>query len=92
MVFLICLKTKQMQIHKSAAILQQPCNQSDQRVINQWISELREWVEAGLICIFIESWILNEARVSSYIHDILRHEKKEYQGKNILICHFGDQW
>jgi len=33
------------------------CNQSDQRVIvNQWISV--EWVEAGLICIFIEPQIL----------------------------------
>jgi len=32
-------------------------------------------VEAGLICIFIfiEPSILNEARVSSYIQDILRH-------------------
>jgi len=27
-------------------------------------------VEAGLICIFIEPRILNEARVSSYIQDI----------------------
>jgi len=29
----------------------------------------------GLICIFIELWILNEARVSSYIQDVLRHEE-----------------
>jgi len=28
----------------------------------------------GLICIFIELCILNEARVSSYIQDVLRQE------------------
>jgi len=31
-------------------------------------------VEAGLICIFIELCILNEAKVLSYIQDILRHD------------------
>jgi len=31
-------------------------------------------VEVGLICIFIAPCILNEARVSGYIQDILRHE------------------
>jgi len=34
----------------------------------------RQHVEAGLICIFIEPRIANEARVSSYIQAILRHE------------------
>jgi len=42
-----------------------------------WSSpELSEGVEAGLICIFIELRTLNEAKVSSYIQDILRHGKK----------------
>jgi len=35
-------------------------------------------VEAGLICIFIEPRILNEARVSSYIQDILKHKIHYY--------------
>jgi len=33
-------------------------------------------VEVGLICIFIEQRILNEARVYSYIQAVLRHEEK----------------
>jgi len=32
----------------------------------------------GLICIFIEPRILNEARVSSYIRAILRHEDMSF--------------
>jgi len=38
-------------------------------------SELSDWMEAGLICIFIEPHILNEARVSSYNQDIFSHEE-----------------
>jgi len=52
-----------------------PCNQSDQHVIvNQWISELSEWV-AHLHIHRIAYSLLNEARVYSYIQSILRHEK-----------------
>jgi len=43
-------------------------------LVNNQIKRISESVEAGLICIFIELCILNEARVSSYIQDILRHE------------------
>jgi len=32
---------------------------NDLVIVNQWISELREWSEVGLICIFIELCILN---------------------------------
>jgi len=39
-------------------------------------------VEAGLICIFIEPCILNEARVSSYI-TVTRNFKTFLQGKNL---------
>jgi len=42
-----------------------------------------EWREAGLICIFIEPRILNEARVSSYIQDILRHEEYFFEEKHL---------
>jgi len=46
-------------------------------IVNNWIAECwSEWVEAGLICIFIKPHILNVARVSSYIQAILKHEKK----------------
>jgi len=48
-------------------------------LVNQWISEL----EAGLICIVIEPYILNEARVSSYIQVILRHEEIFFKEKKI---------
>jgi len=41
-------------------------------------------VEAGLICIFIELRTLNEAKVSSYIQDILRHGKK-------IKCYFRNK-
>jgi len=41
-------------------------------------------VEVGLICIFIEPHILNEARVSSYIQDILRHEEFFFKEKKHL--------
>ncbi len=39
--------------------------------------------EAGLICIFIDLHIVNEARVLSYIQAILRHEKIIFTRKNI---------
>jgi len=42
-------------------------------------------VEAELICIFIEPRILNEARVSSYIQDILRHEEKGKHFKYVIL-------
>jgi len=45
-------------------------------------------VEAGLICIFIELRILNEARVSSYIQAILSHEEtsiKEKRFKCVIL-------
>jgi len=45
-------------------------------------------VEAGLICIFIELRILNEARVSSYIQDIVKHEDIFCSKKKTAI--FGD--
>jgi len=44
-------------------------------------------VEVGLICIFKEPRILNEARVSSYIQAISRHEYFFF----MEICNFGDQ-
>jgi len=43
-------------------------------------------VEAGLICIFIDPNILNEARVSSYILAILRHKGIFFQGKKTFKC------
>jgi len=49
-------------------------------------------VEAGLICIFIEPRILNEARVSSYIQDILSREEFFFKEKMFKICNFGDHW
>jgi len=36
-------------------------------------------VEAGLICIFIELCILNEARVSSYIQDYFKDMEKSFK-------------
>jgi len=42
-------------------------------------------VEAGLICIFIELHILNEARVSSYNQDILRHQEFFFKENGILL-------
>jgi len=41
-------------------------------------------MKAGLICIFIESCILNEAKVSSYSQAILRHEEILFKGKKLL--------
>jgi len=55
--------------------------------INVWSStsgSLREWVEAGLICIFIQPRILNEARVSSYIRAILRDDLFVFSRKKHL--------
>jgi len=59
-------------------------------IVNQWISELSEGVEAGLICIFIKPRILNEARVSSYIQDILRHEALFCFSKKHINMSFWD--
>ncbi len=44
-----------------------------------------DWVEAGLICIFIDPWIVNEARVYSYIKAILRHDKKNNKKKHLHV-------
>jgi len=48
-----------------------------------WLSEWRR-----VICILIEPHTLNEARVSSYIQDILRHEDiifKEKTFKYVIL-------
>jgi len=42
-------------------------------------------VEAGLFCIFIKPHILNEAMVSSYIQDILKHGKKTFKSVILVI-------
>jgi len=53
-------------------------------------------VEAGLICIFIEPHILNEARVSSYItvtryfQTFLQGKKLKYEFQGIKMIVMGD--
>jgi len=48
-------------------------------------------VEAGLICIFIEPHILNEARVSAYIQAISSHGHLFFQGKKTFKYVILDQ-
>ncbi len=51
----------------------------DQEALAGWC----DWVESGLICIFIDQRIVNEERVLSYIQAILKHEKIIFIRKNI---------
>ncbi len=47
------------------------------------LAGVTEWRRGGLICIFIDPRIVNEAKVLSYIQAILRHEKIIFTRKNI---------